>query len=354
MNLLFVNLSKNWGGGEKWFFTVGKAMRAQGHDVHWLVYPDSELAKRLAAEKLPFTAMKLRSTSLLNSFAMRKLENWLRPKSIEAVLLNGSHELKAVGLAAWRVKIPKIIFRRGVSYPLKYNTINRWFIYHIPTHFLANSQATFDAFAQTFPYIKKLKYTHISNGIEMEKWTEVEARPEAGRIVMAARLSSEKGIDRALQAVQFLKKEGINLQLHILGEGPQKGNLIALAQKLNITEEVSFHGFVQDIRSELAKAWLFLFTPTHGEGTSLALVEAMAMGIPCVAFDTPSMAEVIVPDETGFLAKEGDIEALAGHIKTILQDENLRHRLGLRAKERALQHFSLERLVKELEVFLIS
>lgn len=352
MILLFVNLSKNWGGGEKWFFTVGKALRERGHEVHWLVYPGGELAMKLEAEKLPFQAMKLRSGSLLNSFAMRKLEVWLRSISADAVLLNGSHELKAVGLAAWRVKIPKIVFRRGVSYPLKDNFLNRWFIAHIPTHFLANSDATLEAFAETFPYVKTIKHTAIYNGIEMEKWTEIEAKPLPGQLVMCARLSPEKGIDRALKAIHVLKKEGIHFHLNILGDGPESTKLKVLATTLNIPAHVTFHGFVQDIRPELAKAWLFLFTPTHGEGTSLALVEAMALGVPCVAFDTPSMAEVIVHGETGFLAKEGDIAALAGHIKQILLDEALRNQLGHQAKERALQHFSMQRLVGKLEDFL--
>lgn len=352
MNLLFVNLSKNWGGGEKWFFTVGKALRARGHEVQWLVYPGSELANRLAAEELPFEAMKLRSTSLVNSFAMRRLENWLRTLSADAVLFNGSHELKAVGIAAWRVKIPKIIFRRGVSYPLKHNSLNRWFIHHIPTHFLANAQATLDAFAETFPYIKKLKHAVIANGIEIVDWAAIETKPQPGQVYMSARLSAEKGIDRALQAIKLLKTEGVSVHLHVLGDGAEKRNLISLAQKLHLTDDVTFHGFVQDIRPELAKAWLFLFTPTHGEGTSMALVEAMALGIPCVAFDTPSMAEVIVPGETGFLAKDGDVESLASQIKTILLDEELRNSLGSQAKERALRQFSLERLVGELEGFL--
>lgn len=352
MNLLFVNLSKNWGGGEKWFYTVGNAMRERGHTVYWLVYPGSELEQRLAAENLPYQAMKLRTTSLLNSFAMRRLEHWMRSINADAVLLNGSHELKTVGLASWRVKIPKIVFRRGVSYPLKQSFINRWFIYHIPTHFLANAKATFDAFVEAFPPVAELKNLTLNNGIEMAKWTDVPTQPVANRVLMSARLSPEKGIDRALRAIHILKSRGIEAELHILGEGSEKGKLKSLADSLGIADKIIFAGFVQDIRPELAKAWLFLFTPTHGEGTSLALVEAMAMGIPCVAFDTPAMSEVIVPDETGYLAPEGNIEALADHMQKLLEDTELRSRLGYQARQRSMQHFSLKRLAEKLEAFL--
>ncbi len=354
MNLLFVNLSKNWGGGEKWFFTVGKALREGGHDVHWLVYPGGELEKRLAGEKLPFEAMKLRTSSLLNSPKMRRLENWMRSISADVILLNGSHELKGVGLAAWRVKIPKIVFRRGVSYPMKQNFLNRWFITHIPTHFLANSQATFEAFAEAFPYVKKLPNATIYNGIEMAEWENISPDPLRGRMLMSARLSPEKGIDRAIRALQLLKAGGIEATLHLLGEGPERSRLQALSQEAGLAEQVVFHGFVEDIRPELAKAWLFLFTPTHGEGTSLALVEAMALGIPCVAFDTSAMSEVITHGENGFLAKEGDVEELASFLKKVLLDEDLRNQMGLRAKEKALQRFSLQRLLDELEAFILS
>jgi len=76
MNIILVNLSKNWGGGEKWFFTVGKKLKEKGHKVTWLVYPNSELERRLQAHELPFDAMPVPLGSLFNYRKLRHTKRW--------------------------------------------------------------------------------------------------------------------------------------------------------------------------------------------------------------------------------------------------------------------------------------
>jgi glycosyltransferase involved in cell wall biosynthesis len=353
MKLIFANLSKGWGGGEKWFFTVGKALMARGHEVAWIVYPGSALAQRLRQENLPHYAAPLRTWQLLNPLQMGKLKNWLRRFEADAVLLNASHELKVVGWAAARVGVPKVVLRRGVSYPLSDHAFNRWLIHKVVTHFLANAEATFQAFAARFPFIRSLPHATVYNGIDVASWTRTQPQPKAGHLIMSARLAREKGIDRALQALALLKQRAVSARLSILGEGPDEERLRQLTKELELEDRVQFLGFVEDVPEVLRKGWAFVFTPTHGEGTSLALIEAMALGMPCLAFDTPAMKEVILNGETGYLLPDGDITGLADRLQQLLADSELRHRLGAQAKARAESHFDLSRVAEEVEALLL-
>lgn len=350
--ILFANLSREWGGGEKWFLTVGLALRARGHDVRLLVYPGSVLERRAIAAEVPCYPIAARTSSLLNPVKLCRLKRFVKRLRPEAVMLNASHELKVIGLVAHWAKVPKVIFRRGVSYAVSQNPYNRWVIRHAVTHFLANSNATFDANVKAFPSLNQKKHLTAYNAIDLTAWQTVEPAPEPGLIVMSARLSPEKGIERAIEAMRLLKRKGVKAHLLILGEGPELTNLQELVAKYNLQSEITFAGFLKDIRPQLKRASIFLFTPHFGEGTSIALIEAMALGIPCVAFETPAMNEVIIHGETGFLAPDGDIEALSGFLQQLLTDEAMRQEMGKKAQLRAEKHFSFDRLVGQVEGFL--
>ena len=350
--VLMVNLSKTWGGGEKWFFTVGKSLRERGFEVAWYVYPGSALAQRLDAENLPYYSNKLRFLSLLRPGQISSIKQHLRDFWPDTVLLNASHELKTVGWIAKRMGIEKVIFRRGVSYPLSNNRLNQWFIRTVPTHFLANAKATFNAFVEVFPRVERFAHLTLNNGINPEPWVADHSARVPHRIGMSARLSHEKGIDRAIEALALLKKQGVDFQLHIFGEGPARAEIIGFIQQYDLTEEIILRGFVEDVAQELNQCSFFLFTPRFGVGTSLALIEAMLLELPCVVMDSPAMAEVVDHGTTGYVVPDGNIAALAGSISSLLSDKNLRLKMGRAGRMRALEQFTLEKLVADLAEWL--
>lgn len=345
--ILLVNLSKIWGGGEKWFLTMGQALVREGFPVTWMVYPDSPLEAKCKDLKLPYTALSIRVLHL--PFRMSTINQKLRSIGPDLVLLNASHELKTIGILARELGIPHIVFRRGVSYPLKSNQVNQWIISHVVTAFLANSQATFDAFKGAFPIITNKPHLTINNGIHLEEW-KVAPKPKAvpSRIGMVARLSTEKGIDRAIYAMQEILQNGIQAELHIMGEGPEEGKLKQLTKELGISDHIRFRGFIQEVQKELSACSLFVFTPQYGEGTSIALIEAMALAIPCIVMDTPAMNEVVVDGKTGYVVPDGDIQALSEKIAYLLTHDENREEMGQAAQARAHMHFNLNRIVKRL------
>lgn len=351
--LLFVNLSKSWGGGEKWMLSVAKAWIDKGHQAELLVYPDSALAHRLQALKIPHKAIPLRTLSWLNPVRMLHLRRYLRQRKPDAILLNASHELKTVGLMAHWSGIKEIIFRRGVSYAISPNFANRWLLKRVATRFLANSQATFDACVQAFPILLQKPHLTLNNGIDPSAWTPNPQTRVLGRIGLVARLSPEKGIERAILAMTHLPDSLASAQLWIIGEGKEEAKLKALVDTYKVQNRVHFAGFVEDIPSLLQTCSLFVFTPHFGEGTSLALIEAMLLELPCLVMDSPAMREVVVDGETGYVIPDGDTEALAQRIAHLLQNDQQRIQMGQAGRQRALQLFSLDRIIEALEKWFI-
>ena len=349
--ILLVNFSSGWGGGELWFWSVGKQLIQHGMDVQWWVREDSALAKKIEEEGLKMLSSKGRASELLSPGRVRSLTRQVAEFGPKIVLLNASHELKLGGLVCKLAGVPHIVFRRGVSYPLSSNLVNRWFMRKVANAFLANGNTTFNNVAKAYPIVKTFPHAIIPNGIDLSKFEHWESKPVPGRIMMSARLSPEKGIERALRVMATLSKQHPEAELHIFGTGSERTKLEQLAAELNITQKVFFEGFVSDIIPQLAQASIFLFTPLKGEGTSFALLEAMAAGLPCVAFESPSLDEVIIDQKTGYLLPPDAENAMSDRLHELLENDALRQRMGTASRRRAFDHFSIRRLVDQLLIF---
>jgi len=184
----------------------------------------------------------------------------------------------------------------------------------------------------------------MSNGVEVGHFRD--ASPKAGlpsgRLVVAVgRLSHEKGFDVLVQAWPGVVSRAPDARLLILGDGPERGALEAMAQQLNIAEVVTFVGDRLDVPNYLAAAATYVL-PSRHEGMSNALLEAMASGRACLASDIPPNAKVIQPGVNGLLFKTQSPGDLADKLVLMLKDEALRKQLGARALQTVLERFSIE------------
>jgi glycosyltransferase involved in cell wall biosynthesis len=126
--------------------------------------------------------------------------------------------------------------------------------------------------------------------------------------------------------------------LIVLGEGPERPRLEALARELGV--RLVLPGRVPDVASVLRRADL-LVHPARWEGFGLAVLEAMLCSLPVVATNVSSLPELVVDGETGFLVPPEDVDALAAAIERALDD---RADLGRGGYERARSEFSVERM----------
>lgn len=167
-------------------------------------------------------------------------------------------------------------------------------------------------------------------------------------IVGMGRLGREKGFDLLIRAAALVQQP---FRVVLLGEGLEENRLRELTRKLGIDDRVEFAGFRKNPFAHLGKAVLFVL-PSRYEGFPNSLLEAMALGVACVATRCPTGPEEIITDgENGLLVPVEDPGALANAINRLLGDTELRERMGRAAKERA-KEFDAARILPRFEALL--
>ncbi|RPH37487.1 glycosyltransferase family 1 protein, partial [bacterium] len=156
-----------------------------------------------------------------------------------------------------------------------------------------------------------------------------EPRSPTPLIGYFGRLKKYKSVDHLLQAVRLVLEEVPALKVVIVGEGDDRPRLEALARDLNIQHAVIFTGFVSDQEKiRLLQQMWFKVATSSKEGWGLTVTEANACGTPAIASDVPGLRDAVQDGKTGLLYRYGDIADLAGKIKLLLGDGEVRARLS--------------------------
>lgn len=175
-----------------------------------------------------------------------------------------------------------------------------------------------------------------------EIWCGKRRLPSPNVILRVGRLVSEKGFERLLRAFHRLDRP--TLHLAILGEGPERINLLWLACDLGLKTRLHLPGHVADIEIWYRHAACFVLSSRMKVGRT-SWGEALANGCPVVSFDCDHGPSDILEDEKyGLLAPEGDVAALMGEIAYVLDDDALRRDLAAKEPKRAWM-FSPEKIV---------
>jgi glycosyltransferase involved in cell wall biosynthesis len=165
------------------------------------------------------------------------------------------------------------------------------------------------------------------------------------RVLYAGNLVPSKGVDVLLRAVAELSRRGVPCQLKVLGEGPGRFELETLAHELGIASRINWSAFVpQAMMPGEYGASTVTVLPTRGraEGLGLMLVEALLAGSAVVGTSVGGIPEVVVHEQTGLIARDGDATDLADQVQRLLSDAPLRERLTGAGKERVLRTFAPE------------
>ncbi len=182
----------------------------------------------------------------------------------------------------------------------------------------------------------------VLNGIDLSRFAPRERRAVRGtHVVHVGRLDRIKGQDVLLAAMAHARESVPSIRLTIVGDGPTRGELDAQVRRLGLEDVVTFAGAADDVRPFLQAADLFVL-PSRSEGISLALLEAMATGLPIVATDVGGNREVIPVEGTGTLVAPERPDQLAAAMVTLLLDPELASAKGAAARREVEQRFSSE------------
>jgi colanic acid/amylovoran biosynthesis glycosyltransferase len=194
----------------------------------------------------------------------------------------------------------------------------------------------------------KLRVVHC--GVDPAVYTPA-TRPDDGtfRVLSVGRLVSAKGHGVLLEGVAIAARNGVPIELTIVGDGPRRDRLEALTAELGLGEQVTFAGAIaQDRLPAMFAAADAFCLPSFAEGLPVVLMEAMATGLPAVTTGVMGIPELVVDDENGLLVPPGRADLVADALVRLARDPELRARLGRAGRARVVAAFDIRREARRL------
>ena len=181
----------------------------------------------------------------------------------------------------------------------------------------------------------------VPEGLNFKPLRKVPKKEKHPVVVYVGRLKRAKRPDHAVRAFEIVREKVPDAELWVLGDGPFSKDLKGMAG-----DGVRFFGGLSDVaRRELVRQAWVLVNPSVREGFGLNVVEANALGTPCVAYDVAGLRNAVVNEEDGLLAKAGSVEDLADRVNAVLKDDRLRKDLSQNALDYSRQ-FSWDETAK--------
>jgi glycosyltransferase involved in cell wall biosynthesis len=197
------------------------------------------------------------------------------------------------------------------------------------------------------------KVMTIDNGIDLSPFETSDPTlgrelQKGARIVVGSvgRLVAQKGFPFFLQAAQEVLKDFPEVLFVVVGEGPDRPALEALARDLRLGDHFIFAGQRRDMPGVYASFDIFVL-PSLDEGMPIAILEALASRKPIVATRVGAVPKLIISERTGLLLEAGDVIGLAAAIKRLVADRQLRNELGENGHTFVTSNFSAEAMARK-------
>lgn len=170
------------------------------------------------------------------------------------------------------------------------------------------------------------------------------ATSSIARLLCVGRLSEEKGQALLLESIAALIAEGLRLQLHFVGDGPDRRWLENYASQLGVASSIVFEGWIDEAKLLALYSNTDIFVLSSlAEGIPMVLIEAMALEKPCVAPCIAGIPELIDHGVDGLLFSVADVEGLSRQIRNLLQSSKLREQMGKLAREKVVREYDMTR-----------
>lgn len=197
--------------------------------------------------------------------------------------------------------------------------------------------------------VRRDRCRHIENAIDIDQFSRRQHRDEAKRRLGVApgvflvgavgRLSAEKGFDVLIRAFHKLLASGVDSELCILGEGPERGALDRLIAQLGLKHRIRLEGYQPNTISWYHAMDAYALS-SYREGLPNVVLEAMAMEVPVVATRIAGVPRVVADGVNGMLVEPGDVGALRQALQTMAGDASLRARMAKEGRNTMERNYS--------------
>jgi glycosyltransferase involved in cell wall biosynthesis len=198
---------------------------------------------------------------------------------------------------------------------------------------------------------KHLNVTYISNGVDSSFFVPTSCNyiSKKFNILTTRRLVKKNGIEYLIKAIPIIIKKQKNVDLIIIGDGPEKNRYLELVNKYKINQHVHFMGFIEnkELLPYYQKADIYIL-PSLLEATSISGLEAMSCGIPVIGSNIGGIPHIIEDGKTGILVPPKDSKSLANNILYLLNNSYLRKKMGFYARKKVLKEHTWEFVAKQV------
>lgn len=352
-NILFYTDTPICGGAERQMTILAKFLDKQKYNL-FLACAKAKSVDDLAS-KFEKTGSKIFRLNVIHKHDPRhyfQLKKIIRENKIELIHAHvwNPASCRYAYLASKSCKIPLVITEHdpGEISPLK-TAFKKWLLKNV-SKIIAISEENAKILKALYPQVAN-RISVVHNGIDIKEFEKKIAHIQNNSdqngtktILTVAALHPRKGLKYLIEA--FAKINDRTLRLQIVGEGPQKQELQELAQKLDISNQVEFLGWRNDIPKIMASANLFVLPSLH-EAFGLVLLEAILAKLPIIATNSGGIPEIIEDNKNGLLVPPKDTDALANAIKTLLENDELNKKFIQAGLEKVYEKFNAETMAEK-------
>lgn len=340
-----------------------KLLKEQGHEIHIAAKYNLDVKAGLKLEDadkvfdVPFSRSPF---STDNIKAYKILKNIIKENEYDIIHCNTPMGAVVTRLAADKKK-SKIIYTAHGFHFYKGASIKNWLLYFPVEWLLSFKTDTLIcinkedySFAKKHLHTKKTEYVH-GVGVDKNRFDNIFSKEQAKKELGISRdeivllsvgdLCERKNHKVLIKALGLMKEKKVHL--YIAGWDQLDGMLAQLAEELGVRDKVTFLGYTRQLSVYFSAADIFMF-PSLQEGLPVALMEAMAMGLPVVCSSIRGNTDLIKDGEGGYLCKATDIEGFAKKADFLINNEGIRNSMSDKNRKN-IEKFFIEKVQEEME-----
>lgn len=348
MNILFLTSHLNTGGIAHYVLSLSKGLKNKGHNV-FVASSGGELLPKFIEYGIGYINIPIKTKCEISwniGFSFLKILPFITENKIDIVHAN-TRVTQMLGFL-----IERFIHRPFIStcHGFFKKRFSRAVFPCWGKKVVAISAQVEEHLIKDFKVDKK-NIALIYSGIDLKKFPEPAQKitlKEPPVIGIIARLSEEKGHIYLVDAMKMVLDKFPSAQLLIIGEGRMKQKLVSLVRTLGIEKNVFFISQIQNTSEGLSNMDIFVM-PSLKEGLGLALMEAMASGLPVIGSAVGGIKTLIKNNYNGIMVEPADSQALAKAIIDLLQDSIKRQYLSVNARSYIKENFSYEKMIAQTE-----
>jgi len=354
VRVLYLAHAFHVGGAEEMVLNLVRHLPARFEPVVCCIHEPGPIGEEIRATGVPFTVLGL-NPGLRRPLDVLRIRAYLRetqPEIVHTFLLTASLYGR---LAAILAGVPIVIGTEVNIYEHKrpHHAIAERLLMRGTDRVVASAESVRSFYinqvhadpSRVEVIYNAVDWSQLAATMTRAEWRASVGLPrEADVITIIARLTPQKAHDVLFDALHGNERLQ-QAHLAVIGDGELRGALTRRAETLDLSRRVHFLGARRDLGNVLAASDVFVM-PSLWEGLPLSMVLALGAGVPVVATRVAGIPEVVRDDETGLLVPPGDRVALGDALTRLLDDPNLRHRLGAHGREFVRPRFGVANYIE--------